>query len=116
MNELTKLIEALGRRHGTWKIFSDFLEMASEAVSNAVDLRQREARESRYLETIAKYSTEEQKQFPVMLGKLVDLMSESVSDVLGKTFHELELHNKYHGQFFFAVRYLSAHGTGNYQR
>jgi type I restriction-modification system DNA methylase subunit len=46
------------------------------------------------------YSKEEVDRFSQMLGELVMALECGPDDVLGKVFHDLELHNKYKGQFF----------------
>jgi hypothetical protein len=97
---LTKLIESLAYRHSTWQVLSDFAEMAALSLSNAVDLAQRAAREARYMEVIKRYKPEELAKFPQMLAILTDALEEETGDVLGRTFHDLELHNKWSGQFF----------------
>ncbi|UEM07992.1 N-6 DNA methylase (plasmid) [Skermanella rosea] len=97
---LIKLIGLNSHRHSTWEVFSDFCEMSALAISNGVDLPQREKREARYLEIVKRYSREEVERFPQMLGELVETLECGPDDVLGKVFHELELHNKYKGQFF----------------
>jgi type I restriction-modification system DNA methylase subunit len=98
--ELTKLISSLAYRHSAWQVFADFSEMAAISMSNAVDLAQREGREARYLEVVKRYSKEEIDKFPQMLAHLVEALEADPSDILGKTFHDLELHNKWAGQFF----------------
>lgn len=47
--ELVKLLNSFYGRHSHWQVFSDFCEMGAIALSNAVDLAQREKREERYL-------------------------------------------------------------------
>jgi len=103
--ELFKHIQQLGYRHSTWEAFSDFCEVSAIAISNSVDWRQREEREKRYLETIARYEPKEQARFPEMFALLVQALENELTvkgpdDVLGRLYHELELHNKYTGQFF----------------
>lgn len=97
---LIKLIEANGRQHGTWQVFSDFVEMAAISLSNAVDRAQSEGREARYMEIVSRYSREEVERFPQMLGELVMELENGPADVLGQVFMEMELGNKWHGQFF----------------
>ena len=84
----------------TWDVFSDFVEMSAISLSNAVDLNHREEREKRYLQIVKKYNKEELLKFPELLGMLVGKMEEGPADYLGQLFHDLELHNKYKGQFF----------------
>ena len=98
--DLVKAVEGLGYRHGHWQVFADFVEMAAISVSNAVDLGRREKREERYLQTVKRYTGDELASFPEMLGSLTMALEAETSDVLGRTFHDLELHNKWAGQYF----------------
>lgn len=97
---ITKLVGELAHRHSAWQVFADFNEMAAISLSNAVDLAQRESREARYMEIIKRYKPNELAKFPLMLAALTDALEDETTDVLGKTFHDLELHNKWAGQFF----------------
>jgi N-6 DNA Methylase len=98
--DLTKLITEISHRHGQWQVFSDFVEMAAISISNAIDMQQREQREARYMEIVKRYTKEEIEHFPKMLAALVFELETEPHDVLGTVFHELELHNKFNGQFF----------------
>jgi len=97
---IPKLIEKLSHRYSSWQVFSDFVEMSAISISNAVDVFQAEKREARYMEIVKRYKPDEVQQFPKMLGELVNSLEEEPTDVLGKVFHDLELHNKWTGQFF----------------
>ena len=96
---ITQLIEQLAYRHSAWQVFADFVEMGAICFSNA-DLVQREAREARYMEIVKRYNADEVKLFPEMLGTLVMGLEEEPEDILGRTYQELELHNKWAGQYF----------------
>lgn len=98
--ELVKLITGLSPRHSQWQVFSDFAEMGAISISNAVDLAQRDKREERYMEIVKRYKPDELARFPEMLGLLTMALHDEMDDVLGRTFHDLELHNKYSGQYF----------------
>lgn len=74
--------------------------MGAIAVSNSVDRRQAADREARYMSIVGKYSKDEQNKIAELLGMLVMELERDPRDVLGETFHELELHNTYKGQFF----------------
>jgi hypothetical protein len=105
IKQLIDLIGQLSYRHSAWEVFSDFVEMAAIAVSNSVDWNQREAREKRYLEVLARYNAKEQEVFPKLLASLIEALEDELTmngpgDLLGTVFHELELHNKWKGQFF----------------
>lgn len=99
--ELVKIFERLAAgRHSRWQVFADFCEMAAISFSNAVDLTQRDAREAQYMQIIKKYDRTEVELFPQALGQVVLALEKKFGDVLGRTFHDLELHNKWAGQFF----------------
>ena len=97
---IAQLVTQLGYRHSSWQVFADFVEMGATAFSNGVDIAQREKREARYMEVVKRYTSDEVKQFPVMLASLVSDLEDDPEDILGKTYHELELHNKWSGQYF----------------
>lgn len=97
---LVKLFESIANRYSTWQVFTDFLELGAIAFSNAVDLAQRDEREKAYLRTIGKYAPDEQKLFPQILGALTLALEDEKTDVLGQVFMELNLGNKWAGQFF----------------
>lgn len=114
--EMIKTITSLGYRHSAWQVFSDFVEMSAIAISNSVDFVHQSARESRYLEIINTYNKEEQQEFPKLFGYLVNALEDCLSleggpvDLLGQIFHELELHNKWKGQYFTPVPVCEAMG------
>ena len=98
-------LKSLGAKHSIWNVFEDWLKICSISISNAVDWNQSEEREKEYLETINKYTPEEQKILVKTFAELVSALQREAEtggpcDLLGKVFHALELHNKYHGQFF----------------
>jgi hypothetical protein len=97
---IAQLVTQLGYRHSSWQVFADFVEMGATAFSNGVDLAQHEKREARYMEIVKRYTPEEVQRFPEMLATLVFELEDEPEDVLGKTYHELELHNKWSGQYF----------------
>jgi hypothetical protein len=98
--ELLKLFGSFAYRRSAWQVFADFVEVAAIAVSNAVDWSQRNKREERYMQIVERYKPNELAAFPKMLGEVTLALEEEPSDVLGRTFHDLELHNKWSGQFF----------------
>lgn len=105
IKQLEKAIIDLAYQHSPGDIFSDFVAISSLAISNVVDGLHYEEREKEYLRIIGHYKLDEQQRFPELLALLVDALEERVEerrffDVLGRVFHDLELHNKYKGQFF----------------
>lgn len=114
--ELIKHIEALRYKYSTWQVFSDFVEMAAISISNSVNWLNKEEREERYLEIINSYDKKSQERFPEMFACLVNALQNSIdttgpTDVLGQVFHDLELHSKWHGQFFTPMSICNAMGS-----
>lgn len=102
---IIKGLKTLGSRHSLWSVFEDWLKVCAISISNSVDWNHREEREQQYLETINKYTPDEQKILVDTFSELVVALEREhtksgPTDLLGKVFHSLELHNKYHGQFF----------------
>lgn len=97
---IVKLIHDAARRADYRKVFSDFVEMAALSLSNAVDQHQAEEREKRYLEIVKFYQPEEVALFPKMLSELTLALEAAPHDALGMIYGELEILNKYAGQFF----------------
>ncbi|MDD3183340.1 MAG: N-6 DNA methylase [Alphaproteobacteria bacterium] len=100
VEKLKKLIEETSRRHNTWQVFQDFVAMSAIAIRNAVDTRDRDAYEEQYLAIVKRYDREELEIFPRMLAELTLALEDDMSDVLGRVFSELELGNRWKGQFF----------------
>ena len=107
--KILKAIQKLGQVHSVWDVFSDFVELGASCIANSIEAKGSETwekREKQYLDTIGKYKPDEQKLFPEMFADLVQALDYELTwrnaptDVLGTLFHELELHNKYKGQFF----------------
>lgn len=100
LKSIVKLFETCRYRHDIYTVFTDWCECAAIAMSNALDIRQREKREARYLDIVKSYSKEELAIFPKVLGEVTMALETAYQDILGATFHELELHNTARGQFF----------------
>ncbi len=86
--------------HQLWRVWSDFVEMSAIALSNAVDVARRDAREARYLQIVGGYKPTQVARFPEALGALAIALQGDPTDVLGSVFMELELGNRWKGQFF----------------
>lgn len=100
IRNIAKMLEGVGYRHDRYKLFSDCMEAMAIACSNAVDWRQRDAREARYLEIVRAYDRETAEIFPKILGEVTMAMEAAPGDILGAVFGQLELHNTARGQFF----------------
>ena len=100
MNEISKALQKMAHRKQIHDLFSDFVEMSALTLSNQYDYRKAVEREERYLAIAKQYTGKELSEFCRCLALLAIQIRESADDVLGKVFHELELSNKYIGQFF----------------
>jgi hypothetical protein len=69
-------------------------------MSNAVDPVQFANREARFVEIARKYGRETMATFSHIMGEVVMALEEGAQDILGATFHALELHDKARGQFY----------------
>lgn len=100
VSAIKKSIEQTAGRHPTHRVFADFVEMAAIALSNAVDLAHREAREARYLTIVGAYEREDVERLCQALALLVGALHAGPADILGDVFAALELGNKHRGQYF----------------
>ena len=100
--DIIKMMNTLGHRHDSWRVFSDFVEMAAISIANACDQLHpdREKREARYMEIIKPYAPDELSEFAKMFGLLTEELEKEPTDVLGQIFMEMDLGSKWHGQFF----------------
>lgn len=102
MRTFVKCAQQMGHRHSIWQVFQDFCAISAISISNAVMPNQE--RENEYLSIVKRYTKEELEMFAQMLADLVNSLEvqaqDAPADILGPVFHELELHNKWHGQFF----------------
>ncbi|MDR2558891.1 MAG: N-6 DNA methylase [Oscillospiraceae bacterium] len=97
--KFVKLFEKLKYRHSDWQVWHDFIYMAAAALSQPCNFHQN--REDEYLRIINGYNKEEQELFPQMLAEIIQAFEqEKYADVLGELYMQLEMNNKWHGQFF----------------
>jgi len=113
MQTFKRYIQKLGTRHSTWKVFEDFCAIAAITISNSVLPNQE--RENDYLSLIKEYTREELDMITEMFADLVLSLEKQShlgpADILGGIFHDLELHNKYKGQFFTPQHICKAVGA-----
>jgi len=100
LSTLEHTIRTLSYGHHLFTIFRHFVELSAICLSNVADPINKAAREKQYLAIVQQYKPEEFQQFPPMLGMLVECMEHEPTDVLGKLYHRLEIHNEQSGQFF----------------
>lgn len=97
-----KTFERITYKQSTWQAWTDFVTCAACSIANAVDRGPRwQQRETRYLDAIRKYDTDELN----IIGELFAVVAEALEenpeqDFLGEIFQALELNSHWHGQFF----------------
>lgn len=96
--EFTKIIHNLSYGHNTWDVFRDFVDMSALSIMQSVDWS--DDREQRYMDIVKRYEKKEVDEFPKLLGCVIKALEIEYSDFLGDMFMELELYNKWKGQFF----------------
>lgn len=96
---IIKMIDQVGRRHDRRMVFRDFVTMSAVALSK-MDLRQAEAREELYMQTVRKYSREEAATIAHMFAELQEALHAEPRDVLGEIYMQLDLGNSRMGQYF----------------
>ena len=81
-----------------WEIWSDWLVLASSAIYNSV--HQDPVVEAEYMQVEKRYDKDQRDHMAHLLALVVEDLDTDPRDFLGGIFHELELHNQAHGQFF----------------
>ena len=106
IDDIVKDIEKAAYAVDTSKFVSDLFECGAIAISNAVDLAQKDKREERYLQIIRSYKPDQQKKLAEIFAKVYALLASVVydngkfNDNLGEIFMRCNLGNKNAGQFF----------------
>ncbi len=90
----------LAYHHHLFTVFRHFVELSAISLSNVADPINKAVREAQYLTIVKQYKPEEFRQFPPLLGMLVECLEQEQTDVLGRLYHRLEIHNEQTSQFF----------------
>ncbi|NBI91870.1 SAM-dependent DNA methyltransferase [Lachnospiraceae bacterium] len=93
------VFEQLCRRHHSWKVWQDFVNMSACAIANAVDKRPEvwKLREDSYMETIKRYSKDELNLISDLLGITTLALEENpAQDFLGKFYMRLDFGSGWH--------------------
>ena len=107
--EILSIFESLRYKRDLWSLYSDFLEMTAIAISNSAERfflpRSFEKREERYLSIAKSYDKEELVKMSEAFNLFVklqdyNLQSQGAKDILGGLLMDLNLGDKWAGQFF----------------
>jgi type I restriction-modification system DNA methylase subunit len=100
LDSLDHAIRQLAYGQHLFTVFRHFVELSAIALSNVADPVNKAAREAQYLSIVQQYKPEAFQQFPPLLGMLATCLEHEPTDVLGRLYHRLEIHNHQSGQFF----------------
>ncbi|EAO6817264.1 N-6 DNA methylase [Salmonella enterica] len=92
------LFNQTARYHHRHQVFEDFVSCSVIALHNALSFC--EKREQKYLRIVARYEKTDVSHMAQLLAHVVNGLEEECSDFLGRVFMQLELGDKYRGQFF----------------
>lgn len=101
--EIISSITKMSGRYSPYNIFSDWIQMCSLSIQNAVCVIHNKIwkdREQLYIDTARRYTEQELSEFAKMFVLLGDALTENMSDVLGEIYMEAGMGSKYTGQFF----------------
>ena len=101
--EIVKILNSMSGRYSGYEIFSDWIRCLALSIEQSTHLirnKDWQDREQAYLDTIKRYTPEEQTQLAVMTARLIETLEDGPADVLGEIYMEAGLGSKIAGQFF----------------
>jgi len=101
--EILDCIRSIAGKYSEYEVFVDWIRCGALAISNAVTpFRGKvwEEREKTYMDTINRYTKEEQKIFSKMFALLTLALEKEMGDVLGDIYMISGMGSKAAGQFF----------------
>lgn len=93
-----KLFSQTARYHHRFKVFEDFISCSVIALENRLHFS--EVREQKYLRIVGGYEKEDVTRMAQLLAHVINGLGDASGDFLGRVFMQLELGDKYRGQFF----------------
>ena len=101
--EIIKIIDQISGKYSAYEVFTDWVKCLALAISNSCNLFHDsvwEERERMYMDTISKYTPEEQQKLIKMSVMLFETFESCFSDILGEIYMEAGMGSKSAGQFF----------------
>lgn len=92
------LFNQTARYHHRYQVFEDFISCSVIALQNGLQFC--EKREEKYMRIVSRYEKEDMKRMAQLLAHVVNGLEYSPGDFLGRIFMQLDLGDKYRGQFF----------------
>lgn len=108
-----KLFESTARYHHRHRVFEDFVRCAVAAIHNKIC--HSETLEAEYMSIIKGYEREDLLNMAHLLSHVTMGLAEKPCDFLGSVFMQLELGDKYRGQFFTPWPIASMMAQMNFQ-
>lgn len=102
-SDITKRLLKISTSQGVDKAFTTFIEFLATFLASDVDPINGEERKMRYQEINDSLSADIRKEYLELIDLVKQTFAENADDpvdILGEVFHELNLHNAWHGQFF----------------
>jgi len=99
--QFQSVFKSLSQRHGSGKVWDDFILMIACAISNSADKAHFEHREEMYMRTVQNYTKDELDQFAQLFALTVMALEENPDqDFLGNLFTVMNLFDARKGQIF----------------
>ena len=92
------LFNQTARYHHRHQVFEDFVSCSVIAMQNSLQFC--EKREEKYMRIVGRYEKADVSRMAQLLAHVVNGLDETPGDFLGRVFMQLELGDKYRGQFF----------------
>lgn len=102
-SDITKKLLRIGVSQGVDRAFTTFIELFATFLATDADPVNGDERKKRYQEINDSLSDEIRKEYLELVDIVKQTFAENADDpvdILGVVFHELNLHNAWHGQFF----------------
>lgn len=96
-------INMISGKYSAYEVFTDWIRCMALSISNSLEMTHNklwQERERAYLDTIKKYTLEEQIRLCKMSAWLAETLDEGPDDVLGTVYMESGMGSKAAGQFF----------------
>lgn len=101
--DIIKIIYSIAGKYSAYEVFTDWIRCCSLSISNSCQMIHNQVwreRERAYIDTMKKYSIEEQVKMSEMFCLLAETLENEMVDVLGEIYMETGMGNKAAGQFF----------------
>lgn len=101
--DIIKILNSISGKYSAYEVFSDWIRCGALAVSNTCQLIHDHIwkdREQEYINTMKKYTAEEQRRFTEMFSLLVETLAHGTEDVLGQIYMDSGMGSRTTGQFF----------------